>query len=71
MSAVRFERINNNDEMLETKVTRMVPKIMKRKWSSDENSDNDAEYDGDTFAKRPQDDIPSEYLVDQENSNRG
>lgn len=57
--------------MLETKVTRMVPKIMKRKWSSDENSDNDAEYDGDTFAKRPQDDIPSEYLVDQENSNRG
>ncbi|KAG4964314.1 hypothetical protein JHK82_038536 [Glycine max] len=71
VSAVRFERINNNDEMLETKVTRMVPKIMKRKWSSDENSDNDAEYDGDTFAKRPQDDIPSEYLVDQENSNRG
>ncbi|XP_028221522.1 DUF21 domain-containing protein At1g55930, chloroplastic-like isoform X2 [Glycine soja] len=71
VSAVRFEHINNNDEMLETKVTRMIPKIMKRKWRSDANSDNDAEYDGDTFAKTPQDDISSEYLVDQENSNRG
>ncbi|KAK7320327.1 hypothetical protein VNO77_29706 [Canavalia gladiata] len=70
VSAVRFERINNNEEMLESKeVTRLVPKIMKRKWSSDENSvEEDAEYDGDTFAKRPQDDISSEYLVDHVNS---
>ena len=68
VSAVRFERINNNDEMLETKVTRMVPKIMKRKWNSAENLEDDAEYDGDTFAKKPQDDISSEYLVEQENS---
>lgn len=70
VSAVRFERINNNDEMLETKVTRMVPKIMKRKWRNDENTDDDAEYDGDTFAKKPQDDISSEHLVEQENSKR-
>jgi len=69
VSAVRFERKNNNDEMLETKVTRMVPKIMKRKWNNAENLEaDDTEYDGDTFAKKPQEDISSEYLVDQESS---
>ncbi|ESW14381.1 hypothetical protein PHAVU_008G276000 [Phaseolus vulgaris] len=67
VSAVRFERINN-DEMLETKVTRMVPKIMKRKWISAENLEEDAEYDGDAFAKKPQDDSSGEKLVEQENS---
>ncbi|KAK7371942.1 hypothetical protein VNO80_05309 [Phaseolus coccineus] len=67
VSAVRFERINN-DEMLETKVTRMVPKIMKRKWISAENLEEDAEYDGDTFAKKPQDDSSRENLVEQESS---
>ncbi|KAJ1392537.1 Transporter-associated domain [Sesbania bispinosa] len=71
VSAVRFERINNEDEMLETKeVTRLVPKIMKRKWSSDEDSEDDAEYDGDTFAKRSQDDISNEHVVEQEKSHR-
>lgn len=65
VSAVRFERINN-DEMLETKVTRMVPKIMKRKWISAENLEEDAEYDGDAFAKKPQDDSSGENLVEQE-----
>lgn len=57
--------------MLETKeVTRFVPKMVKRRWSTDEESgDDDAEeYDGHTFAKRPQDDISNEYLVGQENS---
>lgn len=54
--------------MLETKVTRMVPKIMKRKWNNAENLEDDTEYDGDTFAKKPHDDISSEYLVDQESS---
>ncbi|KAL3837667.1 hypothetical protein ACJIZ3_022258 [Penstemon smallii] len=35
VSAVRFERINNEDASLETKeVTRLVPKFMKRKSSS-------------------------------------
>lgn len=42
VSAVRFERINSDDAAaLETKVTRLVPKIMKRKWSSDAESDLD------------------------------
>lgn len=39
VSAVRFERINSNDTVLDTKgVTRLVPKIMKRKWSSSGDS---------------------------------
>ncbi|XP_061375637.1 putative DUF21 domain-containing protein At3g13070, chloroplastic [Gastrolobium bilobum] len=71
VSAVRFERINNENEMLETKeVTRLVPKIIKRKWSSGEDSEDDAGYDGEAFAKKPQDDMSSEYLVDQEISNK-
>lgn len=65
VSAVRFERINNDDEMLETKeVTRLVPKIMKRKWS-DEDSDV-AEYDGDVFSKRSQDGLSDENEAEDE-----
>ncbi|XP_030445449.2 DUF21 domain-containing protein At1g55930, chloroplastic [Syzygium oleosum] len=42
VSAVRFERIDCDDAAaLETKVTRLVPKIMKRKWSSHAESDSD------------------------------
>lgn len=43
VGAVRFERIDSDDAAaLETKgVTRLVPKIMKRKWSSDQESDSD------------------------------
>lgn len=55
VSAVRFERINNGEEMLESnEVTKMVPKIMKRRWSNEEDSDS-ADYDGEAFSKRPQD----------------
>ncbi|PSS06042.1 DUF21 domain-containing protein precursor [Actinidia chinensis var. chinensis] len=37
VSAVRFERVNHDDATLESKeVTRLVHKIMKRKWSSSE-----------------------------------
>ncbi|GFZ05043.1 CBS domain-containing protein [Actinidia rufa] len=37
VSAVRFERVNHDDATLESKeVTRLVPKIMKRKWSNSE-----------------------------------
>ncbi|KAL3508388.1 hypothetical protein ACH5RR_027789 [Cinchona calisaya] len=41
VSAVRFERINQDDTTtLETKdVTRLVPKIMKKKWDDDGDSD--------------------------------
>lgn len=69
VSAVRFERLHSGDEMSEAKeVTRMFPKIVKRKWNSGEESENDAEYDGYTFPKRPHEDISNEYVVDQENS---
>lgn len=61
VSAVRFERIDKDIDDLETKeVTRLVPKIMKRKWSSDEQSDS-AEYDEDSFQKKPQDDMSHEH----------
>lgn len=40
VSAVRFERINSGDESVEANgVTRLVPKLMKRKYSSDDESD--------------------------------
>ncbi|KAI8002963.1 putative DUF21 domain-containing protein [Camellia lanceoleosa] len=40
VSAVRFERVNYDDVTLEVKeVTCLFPKIMKRKWSSNEDSD--------------------------------
>ncbi|KAF9590400.1 hypothetical protein IFM89_034193 [Coptis chinensis] len=40
VSAVRFERVNHSDAKLETKeVTRLVPRIMKRKWSGRDESD--------------------------------
>lgn len=73
VSAVRFERLNNGAEaeVLETKeVTRMFPKIVKRKWNNGEDSEDDGEYDGYAFGKRPQEDISNEYVVDQENSHR-
>ncbi|KAF3453341.1 hypothetical protein FNV43_RR03781 [Rhamnella rubrinervis] len=61
VSAVRFERIENDIANLESKeVTRLVPKIMKRRWSSDEDSDG-AEYDEDSFQKRSPDDLSLEH----------
>ncbi|XXG48764.1 hypothetical protein AAC387_Pa02g3123 [Persea americana] len=37
VKAVRFERINQDDTKLKTKaVARMIPKIMKRKWTGDD-----------------------------------
>ncbi|XP_050217239.1 putative DUF21 domain-containing protein At3g13070, chloroplastic [Mercurialis annua] len=54
VSAVRFERISNGDQIMEAKeVTRLVPKIIKKKWSSDDESD-DTEFDEDSFQKRPE-----------------
>lgn len=55
VSAVRFERINNDEAKLDAKeVTRMVPKIMKRKWSSDDELDH-TEDDDYTYSKKPED----------------
>ncbi|CAL0307357.1 unnamed protein product [Lupinus luteus] len=66
--AVRFERINGNDETVYSKeVTRVFPKITKRKCSDDE--DDAAEYDGNTLARRTRDDMHNEYVDDLENCN--
>ncbi|KAE9614745.1 hypothetical protein Lal_00036109 [Lupinus albus] len=66
--AVRFERINGDDEMVHSKeVTRVFPKISKRKCSDDE--DDALEYDGNAFAKRTRDDMCNEYVDDLENCN--
>lgn len=62
VSAVRFERINNGEALLDaTAVTPMVPKIMKRKPSSDEDSNN-GNHDEDTIEKRLEDDILDDYV---------
>ncbi|KAK8527126.1 hypothetical protein V6N12_054351 [Hibiscus sabdariffa] len=37
---VRFERINNEELLDATAVTLMISKIIKRRWSSDEGSNN-------------------------------
>ncbi|XP_047337577.1 putative DUF21 domain-containing protein At3g13070, chloroplastic [Impatiens glandulifera] len=46
VSAIRFELVNNDDDStVEAKdVTRLIPKIMKRKWSGDVNG-NDTNFD--------------------------
>ncbi|CAK7324537.1 unnamed protein product [Dovyalis caffra] len=75
VSAVRFERINNGEAMLEAKeVARLVPRIMKRKWSSDEESDV-SDYDEDSFQKRPEHSLSDSNLIaeheeDRESSSR-
>ncbi|XVE80498.1 hypothetical protein DITRI_Ditri14bG0144800 [Diplodiscus trichospermus] len=62
VSAVRFEQINNEEEFDATAVTPMVPKIMTRKWSSDEDSNN-GNHDEDVFEKRQEDEIPDHYVI--------
>lgn len=66
VSAVRFERINNGEALLEAnEVTRLVPRIMKRKWSSDEESagsDYD-EDDEDSFQKRPEHSLSDSNVI--------
>lgn len=63
VSAVRFERINNGEALLEAnEVTRLVPRIMKRKWSSDEESDG-SDYDEDSFQKRPEHSISDSNVI--------
>ncbi|XP_040989368.1 DUF21 domain-containing protein At1g55930, chloroplastic-like [Juglans microcarpa x Juglans regia] len=70
VSAVRFERINNGDTMLETKeVTRLFPKIVKRKWSGDEESDG-TEYDEDSFPRRQEDGLSNEDKDDHDSRSR-
>ncbi|KAL5548566.1 hypothetical protein UlMin_003797 [Ulmus minor] len=63
VSAVRFERLQNDESLMETKeMTRLVPKIVKRKWSSDEEDESESiEYDEDSFQKRPQESMSEDH----------
>lgn len=66
VSAVRFEQINNGEALLEAnEVTRLVPRIMKRKWSSDEESDGSDydEDDEDSFQKRPEHSLSDSNVI--------
>ncbi|CAB4308537.1 unnamed protein product [Prunus armeniaca] len=50
-------------------VTRLVPQIMKRKWSTDHDSDG-TEYDEDSFQKKPQNTISDEHEDNVDNLSR-
>lgn len=65
VGAVRFERINNEEAMSEAKeVTRLFPKVTKRKRNG-ENSDNNAytKDDDDEFEKREEDSLFDPFVV--------
>lgn len=69
VGAIRFERISNGDTMLETKgVTRLFPKIVKRKCSDDEDSDG-TEYD-ESFPRRQEDGLANEDQDDHHSRSR-
>ncbi|KAK1556446.1 hypothetical protein Q3G72_005114 [Acer saccharum] len=59
-----FEQINNDDAKLEAKeVARLVPKIMKRKLNSDDDSDSDStRFDDDAYSKQTEDDSSVGYV---------
>ncbi|KAL7217801.1 hypothetical protein ACSBR2_011104 [Camellia fascicularis] len=67
VSSVRFERVNYDDATLEVKeVTRLFPKIMKRKWSSNEDSDKTDDYDEVPHEKRADDDdLSDDYIINE------
>ncbi|XP_052207243.1 DUF21 domain-containing protein At1g55930, chloroplastic-like [Diospyros lotus] len=67
VSAVRFERVNHDDSILEAKeVTRLVPKIMKRKRSGIGDSER-TDYDEMPYQKRIDDDFSNGYVVNEQN----
>ncbi|KAL7207624.1 hypothetical protein ACSBR1_029553 [Camellia fascicularis] len=67
VSAVRFERVNYDDATLGVKeVTRLFPKIMKRKWSSNEDLDKTDDYDEVPHEKRADDDdLSDDYIINE------
>ncbi|XP_042517411.1 putative DUF21 domain-containing protein At3g13070, chloroplastic [Macadamia integrifolia] len=74
VSAVRFERVNQDDATAETKeVTRLVPRIMKRKFSGNEDS-NKGECIEIPFQERLEDgfyvDVIAEHEHDYDNRNK-
>lgn len=71
VSAVRFERISNGDVMVDAKeLTRLAPKMVKkRKWNNDEESDG-SEYDDDSFQERPEHSLSdSNVIAEHEDDN--
>ncbi|KAL7185146.1 hypothetical protein ACSBR2_027140 [Camellia fascicularis] len=65
VSAARFERANHDEAKSEAKeVTRMFPKIMKRKWSSNEDLDK-TDYDEDSYQKRAENDLSDGYIINE------
>ncbi|KAL9661902.1 hypothetical protein QQ045_026730 [Rhodiola kirilowii] len=67
VSAVRFERVNDEAE-LETKgVARIVPKIVRRKWSSDEeDSDKTDDEDEHLYQIRPQNGLTDSAVISEQ-----
>ncbi|XP_028101043.1 putative DUF21 domain-containing protein At3g13070, chloroplastic isoform X3 [Camellia sinensis] len=67
VSAVRFEQVNYDDATLEVKeVTRLFPKIMKRKWSSNEDADKTDDYEEVPHEKRADDDdLSADYIINE------
>ncbi|THG21282.1 hypothetical protein TEA_028087 [Camellia sinensis var. sinensis] len=65
VSAARFERVNHDEAKSKAKeVTRTFPKIMKRKWSSNEDSDK-TDYDEDSYQKRAENDLSDGYIINE------
>ncbi|GMJ11549.1 hypothetical protein like AT1G55930 [Hibiscus trionum] len=70
VSAVRFERIKDEEALLDTTaVTPTIPKIMKRKRSNDEESNN-SNHSEDAFRKRQEDDLSDPYITADHNENK-
>ena len=66
VGAVRFERVNHDDSILEAKeVTRLVPKIMKRKQRGIGDSER-TDYDEMPYQKRIDDDFSNGYVVNEQ-----
>lgn len=62
VSAVRFERINDDVEIETNEVTRLVPKIMTRKRTSNGGSDR-SNHDEISFRERRDEDDDSNNFV--------
>lgn len=59
VSAVRFERVNDDN----VEVARLVPKVMKKKWSSNGESSS-VENDNLLLSERLDDGLSTEHQVD-------
>lgn len=65
VSAVRFERVNQDDELETKQVTRLVSKIMKKKWVADDDSDKTGDKE-EVLVKEGADHILSDDYVNAE-----